>query len=226
MDVLLESNLEKSIPPDVGFLTPIDEPGVSVGHRMCLWNGLLAVAPGHPILAKAIELVVNNIRNRFTGVDYDDMLCPNPVLSLSHVVDMLFTAGPCILGAAFNNVLGKHMQDEIQVGETFIWDVELSKPPPPEDDEKTHFHDPRLFFPGRTIILQQEKEDMGAHRFTLVEKNMVVAATDLPDYEDRPDQESKHYSKTRVKAGVYGLDKLYKDRTQADEKIRIFIEGM
>ena len=26
---------------------------------------------------------------------------------------------------------------------------------------------------------------MGAHRFTLLKKNMVVAATDMPDYDDR-----------------------------------------
>ena len=80
MDVLLETNLDEAIDTDVGFMTPIDEPGIHVGHRSCLWNGLLAVAPGHPFLAKTIELVVNNIRNRFTSVDYADMLCPNPVL--------------------------------------------------------------------------------------------------------------------------------------------------
>jgi hypothetical protein len=42
----------------------------------------------------------------FTSVDYDDMLCPNPVLSVLHSVDMLFTCGPCILGAAINTVIG------------------------------------------------------------------------------------------------------------------------
>ena len=109
MDVLLESNLDNSIPPDVGFLTPIDEPGIKVSHRMCLWNGLLAVAPGHPIIARVIELVVNNIRNRFTSVDYDNMLFPSPVLSVSHSVDMVFIACSCILGSALNDVLRRHM---------------------------------------------------------------------------------------------------------------------
>lgn len=112
MDVLLETNLDEAVADDVGFMTPIDEPGISVGHRSCLWNGFLAVAPGHPFLAKTIglELVVNNIRNHFTSVDYDDMLCP--VLSVSHSVDTLFTSGPCILGAAINTVIDQHMQDE------------------------------------------------------------------------------------------------------------------
>jgi Glycosyltransferase sugar-binding region containing DXD motif len=98
MDILLESNLDAAIPPDVGFLAPQDSPGESIGHRSCLWNGLMAVAPGHPVLAQTIQNVVNNVRNRFTSVDYDDMLCPNPVLSVSHTVDTLFTCGPCIVG--------------------------------------------------------------------------------------------------------------------------------
>jgi mannosyltransferase OCH1-like enzyme len=95
MDVLLETNLNEAIASDVGFMTPIDEPGIHVGHRSCLWNGFLAVAPGHPFLARTIEIVVNNIRNRFTSVDYANMLCPNPVLSVLHSVDTLFTCGPC-----------------------------------------------------------------------------------------------------------------------------------
>ena len=229
MDVLLESNLDNSIPPDVGFLTPIDEPGIKVSHRMCLWNGLLAVAPGHPIIVRVVELVVNNIRNRFTSVDYDNMLCPSPVLSVSHSVDMLFTAGPCILGSALNDVIGNHMQDEIDQGEIDIWgeDEELiDQRLFHEREENVIFDDPRLFMPGRTVILQQMKQDMGAHRFTLLEENMIVAGTDFPDYEDRPNVKGKHYSKTRVKAGIFGLHSLYHDDNNADEIIRIFIEGM
>jgi len=74
MDILLESNLDRVIPPSVGFVTAQDEPGEKIGYRSCLWNGFLASAPGHPFLARTIENVVNNIRNRFTSVDYDDML--------------------------------------------------------------------------------------------------------------------------------------------------------
>ena len=67
---------------------------------------------------------------------------------------------------------------------------------------------------------------MGAHRFTLVEQNLVVAATDMPDYDDREklvDQE--HYSKTHVKTGIYGLEKLYVDNKKANEDIRIVIDA-
>jgi hypothetical protein len=84
-DVMLESNLDKLIPPSVGFMTPEDIPGMTVGHAHCLWNGFLAAAPGHPFLAQTIQNVVNHVRNRYTSIDYDDMLCPNPVLTVSHL---------------------------------------------------------------------------------------------------------------------------------------------
>ncbi|EJK61297.1 hypothetical protein THAOC_18245, partial [Thalassiosira oceanica] len=121
MDVLLETNLDDAVSGDVGFMTPIDEPGSEVGRRSCLWNGLIASAPGHPYLARTVQIVVNNIRNRYTGVDYDDMMCPDPVLSVSHTVDTLFTCGPCILGAGINDLLGRHMQTQFETG-----DVDLS----------------------------------------------------------------------------------------------------
>jgi len=68
---------------------------------------------------------------------------------------------------------------------------------------------------------------MGAHRFTLLEQNMVVAATDMPDYDDREQIEDngEHYSKTHVKTGIYGVDKLYIDKNKANENIRIHVDG-
>mmetsp|Transcript_27614 Transcript_27614/g.55730 ORF Transcript_27614/g.55730 Transcript_27614/m.55730 type:complete len:120 (-) Transcript_27614:351-710(-) len=81
--------------------------------------------------------------------------------------------------------------------------------------------------PGRTIILQQNKWDMGAHRFTWVENNLVVAATDMPDYDDRQElegsdkEQTAHYSKTQTRTDLYGLDKLYVDRNIAHERIVI-----
>jgi len=210
MDVLLEANLDTIFAPDIGFMVPIDEPGSNVGHRSCLWNGLLAVAPGHPMLAQTIELVVNNIRNRFTSVDYDDMLCP-PVLSVSHTVDTLFTCGPCILGGAMNKVIGRHMQTEWELGDVNVWKIPAKGP-----------DDPRHGIPGRTIILSQNKEDMGAHRFTWLEHNMMVAATDMPDYDDRPPTK-QHYSRTHEKVGVYGLRNLYTNSVKANEEVRIVV---
>lgn len=68
---------------------------------------------------------------------------------------------------------------------------------------------------------------MGAHRFTWQDRNLVVAATDLPDADDRANQEKppEHYSKTHVKAGIYGLDKLYTDHAKANEELRFYVDA-
>lgn len=67
---------------------------------------------------------------------------------------------------------------------------------------------------------------MGAHRFTFLEKNLVVAATDLPDSDDREKQAkppAEHYSKTHVKTGVYGVDKVFVDNVKANEELRFYV---
>mmetsp|Transcript_22313 Transcript_22313/g.53066 ORF Transcript_22313/g.53066 Transcript_22313/m.53066 type:complete len:793 (+) Transcript_22313:312-2690(+) len=228
MDIMLEANLDLAVGPDIGFMVPQDEPGKPVNHRMCLWNGFLASAPGHPFLAKTIETVVNNVRNRFTVVDIDNMFCPNPELSVLHAFDTLFTAGPCILGAMVNKVLGRHGQTSFEAGEIDLW--ERSKQAALE--KGTEFvigvdDKPNKRIPGRAIILSQNKFDMGSHRFTFVEKNLVVAATDLPDSDDRANQEKtpEHYSTIHVKAGIYGLDRLYTDFVRANEDLRFYVDG-
>jgi hypothetical protein len=208
---------------------------------MCLWNGFIAAAPGHPVLAKAIETIVNQVRNRFTSVDVDATFCPNPELSVLHAYDTLFTAGPCLLGSTVNRVFGRHGQTSFEAGEINPWDD-------PHQREMalrgTSFvlgtsragaslnsaGAAALRIPGRTVILQQNKWDMGAHRFTLLERNLVVSATDLPDSNDRENLETttgstEHYSKTHAKVGVYGLEGLYVDLNKANEDIRIYVQN-
>jgi hypothetical protein len=78
---------------------------------------------------------------------------------------------------------------------------------------------------GLSIILHQDKNDMGAHRFTLLETNTIVASTDMPDSDDRPATE--HYSKARDSIGIFGYharDKVYADDVRANEVIRIQID--
>ncbi len=209
VDILLETNLDVAIGPDVGFIVPHDMPGHGVDTVMCLWNGFIAAAPGHPFLAQIVETVVNNIRNRFTSVDVDNMLCPNVETSVPHAFDTLFTAGPCIMGASVNKALGRHGQTSFTPGDIDVND-KLSKK-----------------IPGRSIILRQDKADMGSHRFTFVEKNLVVAATDMPGADDRDHQANSptHYSKVHVKQGVYGLDGVYKDFDRANEDIKLYVDG-
>ena len=229
MDILLESNLDEAIDGSIGFMTAQDSPGETIGHRSCLWNGLMATAPGHVFLAQTIQNVVNNVRNRFTSVDYDDMLCPNPVLSVSHTVDTLFTCGPCILGASLNDVLKRHRQTGFDYGEIDIFETEKKKHESNGNSSTKRVTvsvdntDPRLLIPGRSLLLRQNKEDMGAHRFTNAAANLIIAATDMPEYDDRP-KSIEHYSKSHVKFGVYGLTKLYTNNKRANEEVRIRVK--
>jgi hypothetical protein len=85
--------------------------------------------------------VVNNARNRFTVVDYDNMFCPKPQLSMIHGHDDLFTSGPCVLGAAVNLVLGRDILTQIEEGEQTY---ETAK-----DN-----------IPGRTVILEERRHDV------------------------------------------------------------------
>jgi hypothetical protein len=220
---------------------------------MCVWNGFIASAPSHPFLAKAIETIVNQVRNRYTSVDIDATFCPDPELSILHAYDTLFTAGPCMLGASINRVLGRNPQSSHVPGELHhIWDethrsntmTGTSFVYTSSMDDTSNENDGTIEYriPGRTIILSQNKWDMGAHRFTFLEQNVVIAATDLPDSNDRAaniyldnennpnsneetKQQHEHYSKAHAKTGIYGIEHLYHDRNIANEEIRIYINA-
>ena len=198
---------------EITFVSFQRQPGTPVNRRMCLWNGFIASAPAHPFLAKAIETVVNQVRNRFTSVDVDATFCPDPEISILHAFDTLFTAGPCLLGASINRVLDRNAQTQFVAGEI--------------DSSEDHEDSPAAGIPGRSIILQQNKWDMGSHRFTLLGQNMVVAATDMPYSNDLENLATtkEHYSKTHAKTGIYGLEHLYADKQQANEDIRIRVES-
>ena len=180
---------------------------------------MLAAAPGHPFIAKTIEMTINIIRNRYTSVDIDNMLCPvkghhrMPDLELSHSYDLLYLTGPCTLGGAVNTVLGAHIQTQIEPGEMNTRNSIVSS------------DDVRHLIPGRTIILNQNKTDMGSHRFTYLEKNLIAATTDMPDFDDR--KGAKHYSDAKQENGgiMFGLKDVYKDLHPAYETIRVVVEG-
>jgi hypothetical protein len=163
----------------------------------------MAAAPGHPFLAKVIETVVNNIRNRFTIIDIMNTMCPGP-LAFDTLLpyDLLFITGPCILGAAINQVLGLPPQSPFEPGTLFT----------PSNLTETI---------GKTIVLDQNKKDMGSHRLTWLEKNLIIVSTDHPNSNDISDSTRPHYSKTRKDVSVFGLKKLYIDRIPANERISL-----
>jgi mannosyltransferase OCH1-like enzyme len=65
IDTQLEADLDNFITTDLSFFVPRDVPhDFWPNSNFCLWNGLLGSAPGHPILAKAIEDIITAILNR------------------------------------------------------------------------------------------------------------------------------------------------------------------
>ena len=67
---------------------------------------------------------------------------------------------------------------------------------------------------------------MGAHRFTLLEQNLIVFSTDFPDSDDREKLDSyEHYSKTRVKFEIYGIDGVYKDKVRANDLMVVVVNA-
>ena len=194
-----------------------------MGHGSCLWNGFLAVAPGHPIIAKTLETSVNMIRNRFTSVDVYDMLCPTPIFTVCDGFVILYYTGPCMLGMSLNAFLGRDLQAHIEPGEIDLWEVEKKRAAATDSEFFVSPTDPRLLAVGRIVILQNRLDDLGAHRFIWKERNMMICATDMPESDDRP-KNVQHYSKSRQFHGVYGVKRLFTDNVVADENIRIVVK--
>lgn len=115
--------------------------------RACALNFFIAAAPGHPFIARALGTAVNQVRNRFIVRDFDATYCPNPDIALLHHKDLLYTAGPCLLGAAINRVLGRHPQ-------THIATEELHNVSGGSDE-----------IPGRTLFLEYDAPDDKEHRW-------------------------------------------------------------
>jgi hypothetical protein len=76
-------------------------------------------------------------------------------------------------------------------------------------------------------MLQADKQDMGYFRFSDVDRNLVVASTDMTDLSKKPlvDSERRflrpHYSETEFASDVYGSEGVYVDKHAVDESIEI-----
>lgn len=152
------------------------------------------------------------------------MLCPTkathrlPDLDLSHSYDLLYITGPCILGGALNLVMGNHIQSHIDPGELRAWNFTKEEPPEPYYSDGDNIQ-------GRIIILGQNKNDMGSHRFTSLENNILVAATDMPGYQDR--NGAKHYSdsKSEKRYVLFGMKDVFKNLTPSNEVIKLVVSN-
>jgi hypothetical protein len=128
----------------------------------CLWQGLIAVSPGHPIVAKAVESIVNYVRKRYSLVDLDSDLCPRPNLSVNRMDKLSAFTGSCLLAKSVNSALRRPPNEPFVPGE-------LSAAKKSADN-----------IPGRVVVLGGNGDDMGGRRLTHTSKNSVVAQVDLP----------------------------------------------
>ena len=135
------------------------------------------------------------------------------------------------LTASLNDILKRHRQAGFGYGEIDLFATEKQEISSGKHRRANEHYlslvkpdDPRWLIPGKIVLLKQNKYDMGSHRFTATDKNLIVAVTDMPEYDDRP-KSIEHYSKSHVKFGVYGLTKLYTNQDRANEEIRIRINS-
>jgi len=121
IDVMLDANLDQFITPDLSFFAPIDSVGVYADESFCLWNGLIGSAPAHPALANAIEWMVNLVSSRGDLYDVEREICE--VTGIDKMENWkiraepgLILSGPCALGLAVNNALGKDTLSKFSPG--------------------------------------------------------------------------------------------------------------
>ena len=110
-DVHLEINLATFLTPNLSFFVPRETIRDLAGKDYCLWNGLLGAAPGHPIIAKAIERMLELISTKADYYDVERRTCIASGNSASvwklRSLPTLLLSGPCALGMAVNEAIGK-----------------------------------------------------------------------------------------------------------------------
>ncbi len=122
IDVLLDTSLDTFITPTLTFFAPRDSVAEYADGQFCLWNGIIGAAPGHKIIVRAVESVVNLILNRADLFDLEKDVAQSvgketEVWKLRHdSVPLLQLSGPCRLGIAANEMLGNKPLAQFDVG--------------------------------------------------------------------------------------------------------------
>lgn len=226
IDVLLETNLDSLIPPTLSYLAVRDD-GIASGHDQayCLWNGLIAAAPGHPVMARAIERVVNLVSSRADVFDMEREMCQISGKSAeawkARLCPILTLTGPCALGAATNIALGSS-------GLLARFDLGWL----PFNTRGSEF--PLQY--GEGLILKTDKSDMEAHRISDVDRNIMVASTDMIDMNkspllppqviphllrSEPPEIKKHYAYLEFVNEVFGSVDVYIDEQVTNEVVKL-----
>ena len=246
IDVMLNTHLDSLIPPDLSFFVPLDEPGFEGDERFCLWNGLMGTSPGHPFMVRTVERSLNMILNRADAFDIEQEMCQISGREMDYwkirLSPPLNLCGPCSLGISVNEALERDSMSRYEVGlmkadhNGYRWGINSDSPGHlnfnilkvrrPAFSGFKIFESTvgaQLFLPFST---QQNKKDLGSHRFTDVERDVIVGSTDIfgvtakaINTGKKDTKKRQHYSKAIKENSVWGAHKVYVDNKMANETI-------
>jgi hypothetical protein len=223
IDVQLETDLDSFITTDLSLFVPRDVPlDYWPNSNYCLWNGLLGSAPGHPIIAKALEDVVTTIQNRHDYYDVEGSLCskhPYVAIWKLRTLPILILTGPCALGMSMNTALGN---SDVLAGFEIGW---LNA-----HNLSMGYHQPTDYFWGDVMTLLTDRYDIGELRFTDMDRNLLVASTNQDRFAKAPieytitnaSKESVHYSKSDT--DIVGEYRVYKDDIVTNQNVKLLIQ--
>mmetsp|Transcript_29528 Transcript_29528/g.68312 ORF Transcript_29528/g.68312 Transcript_29528/m.68312 type:complete len:204 (+) Transcript_29528:799-1410(+) len=183
-------------------------------ESFCLWNGLVGAAPGHPFLARIVERVVTLVSNRADAFDIEMEMCHSVGVSADawklRLSPISLLSGPCALGVGVNDGLSNNNRmSHFDLGWLSTSEVESS-------GLKSDDHD--------ALLLKIDKTDMGALRFTDLDRNILVASTDMVDLTKTPlDEVSSTTSSLRAGRRYNNTEFLtvYTDDLASNEKITL-----
>ena len=222
IDVQLETDLDSFITTDLSLFVPRDVALDYWPHsNYCLWNGLMGSAPGHPIIAKAIEDIVTTVQNRNDYYDIEGRLCSkhqNVAIWKLRTLPILILTGPCALGMSMNAALGNI--DELggfELGWLNAYSLSMNS------------HEPSDYFWGDVMTLLTDRYDIGELRFTDIDRNILVASTNQDRFAKAPieytitkaSKESVHYSKSDT--DIVGEYRVYKDDIVTNEDVKLLV---
>ena len=219
IDVQLDVNLDEFVTPELGFFVPRD---VAIDHwpaaNYCLWNGLMGAAPGHPIIAQAVEDLLNRALNRQDYFDIERDICRhNSAAEIWKLrsFPILLVTGPCALGISVNTALARF--NRVQ-GFELGWQMSEH-----QDTDSL----PSLW--GDSLMLLTDRYDLGELRFTDIDRNLLVGSTNQDRFARTPVRKAdakkvkapEHYSKSL--SDIVGESGTYKDNQVVNERIRLQI---
>ena len=226
IDVQLDiTNLDSFVTSNLSFFVPRDVPLDRWPHsNFCLWNGLMASAPAHPIVVQAAQDLLNHIQNRWDYYDVENALCSETLdceIWKLRSIPVLLLTGPCALGISVNTALGH--SNKVQ-GFELGWlphnrSITTTKSWSSSPSSGVAYGDY-----GDGLILLTDRYDLGQLRFSDVDRVLLVASTDADKMITSPlkttsQRNGAHYSKSEK--DIMGSSEVYVDNLVTNEFVQL-----